>query len=216
MTSYGPMYWLDYYYTHPIVGASYYTSCCIQWNCQMHFIVRSQGHLQVRSHVHSRPCSQGRSQLHSITHFQPAWLTLPSKLSRMLPVALDGTFPACLTIRSELHSMALPACLTVRSQVSSQMTPKYTSESLSSPLPIVLDGTLPANLALRSQVHSQVGRHFQSHLTSCSHVSSQSRDLLSCRRQGPGVVRLVAYDGQWLAGGMWHSRVADGRRRMVA
>jgi len=112
--------------------------------------------------------------------------------------------------------MTLPACLTVRSQVSSQMTPKYTSESLSSTLPISLDGILPANLALRSQVHSQEGRHFQSHLTLCSHVSTRSRDLLSCRRQAPGGVRLVAYGGQCLAGSVWHWRVAGGRQRMVA
>jgi hypothetical protein len=41
-----------------------------------------------------------------------------------------------------------------------------------------------------------------------------SRDLLSCRRQAPGGVRLVAYGRQWLVGGVWY--VADGGWRMVA
>jgi hypothetical protein len=55
--------------------------------CQMHFIarspvssktlpntlrVRSQVHLRVRSQAHSWACSQGRSQLHSMAHSQPA------------------------------------------------------------------------------------------------------------------------------------------------
>ena len=66
MRSYGPAIWLDYYDTHVIMGAWYYTSCCIQQNCQMHFIALAQ----VRSEVHS--------WLHSIVHSQPAWLNLPT------------------------------------------------------------------------------------------------------------------------------------------
>ena len=44
--------------------------------------------------------------------------------------------------------------------------------------------------------------------------NARSRDLLSCRRQAPGGVRLVAYGGQRLAGGV--CRVAGGRRRIFA
>jgi len=87
------------------MGAWYYTSCCIQWNCQMHFIADSQRRsevyywsqsivhsqparlmLQIKlsrcSQVHSRSCSQRRSQLHSMAPSQPAWLTIPSMLRR--------------------------------------------------------------------------------------------------------------------------------------
>ena len=49
----------------------YYTSCCIQQNCQMHFIARSQA---------------------------------LKTLSSTLPIALDDTLPACLTIRSQVSS----------------------------------------------------------------------------------------------------------------
>jgi len=135
-------------------------------------------------------------------------ITLPCTLSSALPIALDGT---------------LPACLTVRSQVSSQDTPKYTSESLSSTLPSMLsstlpiapDGTLTAYFALRSQIHSQEGRHSQSLLTICSHVCScvlgpETCRVAGTRHQALGGVRLVAYGGQYLAGG--GRRVACGVR----
>jgi len=52
-------------------------------------------------------------------------------------------------------------------------------------------------------------------------LHARSRDLLSCRRQAPGGVRLVAYGGQCLVGGgrrvacgVW--RVPGARRRMLA
>jgi len=148
-----------------------------------------------------------------MAHSQPAWETLSSKLPRTLPIALDGTLSACLTVRSPLHSMVLPACLTVRSQVSSQVTPKYTSESLSSTLPIALDGTLPAYSALRSQVHSQEGRHSQSHLTLCSHVRYCMLDPETCwfadasLREASGWCRMLG--SEWRAAcGVW--RVARG------
>jgi len=135
--------------------------------------------LSRHSQVHSRACSQRRSQLLSMAHSNLAWLyalkmlssTLPRMLSRMLPTALDCT---------------LPACLTVRSQVSSQDTPKYTSQSLSSTLPIALDGTLPISPDC---------------MLPCMLLHAQSRDLLSCRRQAPGGVRLGVYGRQYLVGG---------------
>ena len=73
----------------------------------------------------------------------PSTFSIPGMHSRTLPIALDGT---------------LPACLTVRSQVSSQDAPKYTPSTLSSTLPsllsrmllIALDGTLLACLVVRS------------------------------------------------------------------
>jgi len=160
--------------------------------------------------AHSHVCSEVFSWLHSIAHSQPAWLYAPncsrwhtpslpdsrtqvssqdapkyspSTLSSTLPIALDNTLPACLTIRSEVSSQGapkdipntfssilpgmlsstlpialdgtLPACLTVRSQVSSQDAPKYSPSTLSSTLPIALDNTLPACLTIRSHVSSK-------------------------------------------------------------
>jgi hypothetical protein len=108
-------------------------------------------------------------------------------LSSTLPIALDGTLPACLTIRSQVSSQDTP-------KNTSEYAPKYTSESLASTLSrgktlaISLDNMLP-----------------------CTLLHARSRDLLSCRSQAPGGVRQVAYGGQCLAGGMW--RVVCGRWR---
>ena len=90
-------------------------------NCQMHIIARSQ----VRSEVHS--------WLHSIVHSQPGWpklpstpqstfsSTLPGMLTRTLPIALDGTLLACLTIRSQVSAQD-------SSKYTSEYAPNYTSE----------------------------------------------------------------------------------------
>ena len=64
MRSYGPVHWVDYYYDmHVIMCAQYYTSCCIQQNCQMHIIA----------------CSQAIKMLSS---------TLPSAIDDTLPACL--------------------------------------------------------------------------------------------------------------------------------
>jgi hypothetical protein len=118
-------------------------------------------------------CSQARSQdapkhtVSTLPSTPPSTFssTLLGILSRTLPIALEGT---------------LSACMTVRFQVSSQDTPKSTSESLSITLPIALDGTLLAYLALYSQVHSQEGRYSQSHLPICSHVCSRMLNAATC------------------------------------
>ena len=46
-------------------------------------------------------------------------------LSSTLPIALDGTLPACLTIRSQVSSQETP-------KNTSEYAPKYTSKSLAS------------------------------------------------------------------------------------
>jgi len=170
MRSYGPRRWLNYYDMHAIMCAWYYTSCCIQQNCQLHFIAWSQVHTEVRS------------WLYSIVHSQTAWLTLPSKLqrraqvhseyapkytseysstlpgmlSRTLPISLDGTLPACLTIRSQVSSQdastytpsTLPS--TPLSMFSSWLT-----SMLPSMLLFALDGTLLVCLTVRSHGSSE-------------------------------------------------------------
>jgi len=72
------------------MGAWYYTSCCIQWNCQMHIIA----HFQICSEVHF--------WFQLIVHSQPAWLTLQIMLSRCFQVH----FQACSQGHSQLNSMA--------------------------------------------------------------------------------------------------------------
>jgi len=234
MGSDGPLCWLDYYDTHVIMCAWYYTSCCIQLNCQMDFITCSQicsevhswlqsiAHslpawhtlpikLSRRSQVHSRACSQERSQLHSMAPSQPAWLyapnsahkmlssTLPSMLSSTLPIALDDTLLACLTVRfrassqdapnrtrwhtSSLLDCTLPTNLSRRSplywmahsQPAWLYIPKYTLKTL----PIALDGTLRACLTVRSQVSFQdAPKHTRRHtpsLLDCTFPSTLSR-----------------------------------------
>jgi len=126
-------------------------------------------------------------------------------LSSTLPIALDGTLPGCLTIRSQVSSQDTPKntseyprkyTSTYPCKYSSKYPRKYTSESLASSLssgktvPISLDYMLP-----------------------CMLLHAQSRDFLSCRSQAPGGVRQVAYGGQCLAGGMWH--VVWGRWRVA-
>ena len=108
--------------------------------------------------------------------------TLPSKLLR----SSQAHSRACSQGNSQLHSTTLPAWLTVRSQVSSQDTPKYTSQLLSTALPIALDGTLPISIE---------------YMLPCMLLHAWTRDLLSCRRQAPGGVRLGAYGRQCLVVG---------------
>jgi len=133
--------------------------------------------------VHSQACSHGRSQLLSIAHSNLAWLyalkmlssTLPRTLSRMLPTALDGTLPACMSVISQVSShealkhspkhalMETPNCTRLHSQpdwlYASNCAPKTLSSTLprtlSSALPIALYCTLPTCFTVRSQVSSQ-------------------------------------------------------------
>jgi len=93
-------------------------------------------------------CFTVRSQLLSMAHSQPAWLTLSSKLSRRSQVHSW----ACSQGRSQLLSMA-------NSNLAWQYALKTLSSTLprtlSRTLPTALDGTLPACMTVRSQVSSQ-------------------------------------------------------------
>jgi len=89
--------------------------------------------------------------------------TLPSMLWSTLRIALDCTLLACLTVRSQLLSMAhsqpawlyapncsrwhTPSLLDLRSHVSSQDAPKYTPSTLPSTPPSMFSGTLPITLS---------------------------------------------------------------------
>jgi len=115
--------------------------------------------------------------------------TLPSMLSKTHPIALDG---------------ALLACLTVRFQVSSQDTLKYSPEHALKYTPNCTQWHTPS--LLRSMLPSTLSRgktllNSLDYILPCMLLRARSRDLLSCRRQVPGGVRLVAYGGQCVAGG---------------
>jgi hypothetical protein len=128
--------------------ARYYTSCCIQQNCQMHFIARSQALKTLSS-------------------------TLPSTLSNTLPIALDDTLPACLTICSQVSSHnALKHTPEYALKYTPNCTRWHTPSLLDCTLPNKLSRCSQAHSRARSQVHSPEARHSQSHLTICSHVCS--------------------------------------------
>ena len=155
MTSYGPASWLDYYDTHGIMGAWYYISCCIQYNCQMHSIARSQ------------VCSELHSWLHSIVHSQPAWLTLPSKLSRhcqvhsqYAPKDTSKYVPKC----TPGHALKdAPYC-----------TPCHT--------PSLLDWTLSSKLSRHSDVHSEYASKYTSEYVLKHTPWHTPKDGLNCTR----------------------------------
>jgi len=152
---------------------------------------------------------------------------LPSMLSR----CSQAYSQAHSRIHSQLHLMTLPVCLTGCNQVSSQHVPKNTSEyppelstqSLSSTLPstlsqdvlIALDetcsllGSMLPNTLSRGKTLPISFDFMLPYMLLCA----QSRDLLSCSRQAPGWVRLVASSGWLVAGGvcwlkLWHQSIS--------
>jgi hypothetical protein len=124
----------------------------------MHFIACSQVYFEVYSEVHS--------QLLSMAHFQLAWLTLSSKLSKRSQVH----FKYVLQYTPSLLDYMLPSKLSRHFQIHSEYTPKYTSEYIlkytpghafrDAPnctrwhTPSLLDCTLPIELLRHPQVYS--------------------------------------------------------------
>jgi len=161
-------------------------SICTPWHTlsQHDWILRSKD--SRFSEAYAQTCSQIHSQLHSITHSQLAWYMLPNSLSRpsqvhskyapstlstflstllgmlsrMLAIALDGTLPACLTVRSKVSSQdALKHTLSTHPRMF-PCTP-LSSFSCTHPgmlyrrLPIALHGALHACFTVYSQASSQ-------------------------------------------------------------
>jgi len=92
-----------------------FTPNCTRWHtpslldCTLPRWLSRRSHVhRVCSQVHTRACSQRRTQLHSMAHSQRACLYTPKpalkKLSSTLPIALDGTLPAYLALRFQLQS----------------------------------------------------------------------------------------------------------------
>ena len=141
--------------------------------------------------------------------------THQSMLSRMLPIALDGTLPVCLTVHSQLssqdalncarwHTLSLLDCMlpskhSRRSEAHSRAWFQLHSQLHSM--------TLPAYLALPSQIQFQEAKHSQSHLTICSHVCSYVLDPETCwvggarNREAWGWWRVVG-GWWWVTGGV--------------
>jgi len=191
VSSYGPTDWLDYYGTYAILCTGYYTShhildimlgtTILNASCQMHFDTCSQVH----SNIHSG--------LHSIAPFQPAWQYAPY----------------C----SLWHT---PSLLDLCSEVSPQDAPKYTSKYIrkytprhalqDAPnctrwyTPSLLGSTLPSTLSTgKTLAISPVD------ILPYILLHARSRDLVGCRRQAPGGIRLMVYGRQCLAGCRWHA-----------
>jgi len=123
MRFYEPVRWLHYYDTHAILCAWYYTSCCIQQNCQMHFIARSQVSAQdALKHTpeHALKYTPNCTRWHS----QPAWLYAPTHTPEYAP---KYTSNCTRWLTPSLLDYTLPSKLSRCSQVHSEYTPKYTS-----------------------------------------------------------------------------------------
>jgi len=151
-----------------------------------------------------------RSQVHY--EYAPKYTSkylLKSMISRTLPNVLNGTLPACLTVRSQASS-----------QDALKHTPeyalRYTPNCTRWYTPSLLDFMLPSTLSRGKTLPISLD-----YMLPCMFLHARSRDLQSGRRQALGGLRLVAYDGQCLAGrgrrvacGMW--RVAGGRQCILA
>jgi len=116
MWSCGPVRWLDSYDTHAIMCARYYTSCCIQQNCPMHFIARSQALKMLSStlpialedalQAYLTIPSQVSSQ-HCLKHTPEYTLQYTPNCTRWhTPSLLDCVLPSKLSRQCQAHSWA--------------------------------------------------------------------------------------------------------------
>jgi len=159
------VHWLDYYHIHVIMSTWYYKSCCIQqtWNESAKCIsLRAPKYALKYTPDCTRLYTASLRDLHSqeapkysqstLPHTSPSTFSsaLSVMLSRTLPIALDGTPPACLTVRSQVSSKDTlkhtpkhivkytsnctrwhtPSLLDICCQAHSKYAPKYTSEHI--------------------------------------------------------------------------------------
>ena len=162
MRSYGPRRWLNYYDMHAIMCAWYYTSCCIQQNCQLHFIAWTQVH------------TEERSWLYSIVHSQTAWLTLPSKLQRRAQV--HSEYAPKYTSEYVLKYTPWHAL-----KHTTKHALKYTPNCIWWHTPSLLGSTLPSTLPRGKTLPLSLD-----YMLPCMLLGARSRDFLSCRRQASG------------------------------
>jgi hypothetical protein len=118
-----------------------------------------------------------RFQLHWMAHSQHAWLYTHKKALKTLPIASDGTLPACLIVRSQVSSHDAPNC-----------TRKHT--------PSLHDCMLRNKVIRRSEAHGRTRFEVdsQSHLT----IYAVGRFILI-------LAELQMPSTAWrVAGGGWH------------
>jgi len=155
----------------------------------MHFIARSQ----VRSEVHT--------WLHSIVHSQPAWLMLPTNLSRCSKVHCEyapkytsefvlmytpGHPPKDAHTCTRWHTARLLDSHTSAQEAlkhTPKHTPKYDSNCTRWYTPSLFGSTLPSTLSRGKTLPISLD-----YMLTCTLLHARSRDLLSCRSQAPGGV----------------------------
>jgi len=178
---------------------------CSRWHTPGLLDCTLSSMLSRRSQAYSRARSQIHSQLHSMT--LPACLTLRSPVSSQYalnhtpehapkythnctwwhaPSLLDNTLPSKLSRHSQEH-------LRVRTQVHLRVARKYTLHCTRWHTPSLLGSMLPNTLSRGKTLPISI--HY---MLPCMLLCARSRDLLSCRRQAPGGVKLVA-GGGWAA-----------------
>jgi hypothetical protein len=146
---------------------------------------------------------------------------LPCKLSRRSQ--LHSEYAPKYTLNcSRWHTPSMRDCTLLskhsrHSHVHNRVALKYTSQHVLKYAPNCTRWYTPS--LLRSIPLSSLSRGKTlpislDYMLPCMLLHAQSRDLLSCRRQAPGGMRLVGYGGQCLVGGVWC--VAGGRRRILA
>jgi len=199
------------------------TPHCVRWHTPSLLDYMLPSKLWWCSQLHSWARSQVHSQLHSMTHSQPAWLYAPKyalkTLSITLPIALDDTLPAYLTIHSEVSSQD---ALNHTPKHALKYTPNYTRWHTPSLLNCTLWSKLwrhsQEHLWLHSQVHLPVAYQYtlkRENTPNCTWVyAPMYAPACSIQRlaelQTPGIARHEANGiwwascrGRWATGGMW-------------
>ena len=145
-----------------------------------------------RFQLHSWVHCQVQSQLHSMAHSQPAWLTLSSNLSK----------------QSQEHlQVCTQAHLLVALKYTPEYTLKYTPNCTRWHTPSLLGFTLPSTLPRGKALPISLD-----YVIAYMLLRARFRDFLSCRRQAPGGVWRVAYGVWQVAGGeqpkSWHRSIS--------
>jgi len=155
--------------------------------------VHSQLYLWVCSQVHSRACSPGCSQFHSMVYFKPAPMYTLTYSRLHTHSLLDCTVGSKLLRHTQVHSQACSQwCSQLHSMVHSQLAWLYSTvyalktipstlpSMLLSPVTNALDDKHPVYLALCFNIHCQEAIHSKSHLTICFHMCSCILDPETC------------------------------------
>ena len=238
MTAHGPAHWLDFYDTHVIMCAWYYTSCCIQqtWNqtakCTSLYALKyvlkyttdctrfyTPSLLDLRFQVSSEDAPKytyGHVLKYTPEH---ALKDAPNCTQWHTPRLLDYTIPSRLSRRAQAHSRACPQGRShmhsmAHSQPAWQYDPNEAHKMLSSTLPSTLSSTHPipldAILPVYMAPRSQVYSQEARHLNLTWLYASMYAPVCSIKRLAESQAPRT---GRREAGDIW--RAVFGGRRMV-